>query len=364
MASKKRFEFKPDYAIAPGATLLETIQSLGLSQAELAKRTGRPLKTINEIVKGKAAITAETALQLEHVLGVPASFWNKLERNYREALASSKQRKTLESGRSWAKRFPVNELVKRMAISDFKDDIGLVLSMLQFFGVSSISAWKQVWTVPSTVYRRSSAFTHSPEATAAWLRLGEIEAKKLRLPVFDKAAFKQSLTRIRELMNAAPKDLNVQLIEECRKVGVALVFVKELPRTYVHGAVRWNGDNPIIQLSCRYRVEDIFWFSFFHEAGHVLLHGKREVFLEGDKRQNEKEKQADAFARNHLIAEVRWRQFNTASDFSEPTIKAFADAVSVPAGIVVGRLQYEKKIEFAHFNYLKRRFDLTRPVAA
>jgi HTH-type transcriptional regulator/antitoxin HigA len=364
MASRKTFEFRPDYAIAPGATLLETIQSLGLSQAELAKRAGRPLKTINEIVKGKAAITAETALQLERVLGVPSSFWNKLERNYREALASIKERRTLESGANWAKRFPVKELIKRRAISDFEDDIGMVRAMLQFFGVSSTSAWKRVWTVSSTAYRRSSAFTHSPEATAAWLRLGEIEAKKLQLSAFDRAAFKRALTRIRELMNTAPKDLDVRLIEECRKVGVALVFVKELPKTCVHGAVRWIGENPIIQLSCRYKVEDIFWFSFFHEAGHVLLHGKRDVFLEGDKRQDEKEKQADAFARNHLIAEVRWRQFIASSDFSENDVTAFAAAVSVPAGIVVGRLQHEKKIEFAHFNYLKRRFDLTRPVAA
>jgi addiction module HigA family antidote len=364
MASKKTFEFRPDYAIAPGATVLETIQSGGLSQAELAKRTGRPLKTINEIVKGKAAITAETALQLEHVLGVPASFWNKLERNYRQAVAAIKERKTLESGINWAKKFPVKELVKRKAVLESKDEIDLVRSMLQFFGVSSVSAWKQVWTFSSTAYRRSSAFTHSPEATAAWLRLGEIEAKKLQLPAFDRAAFKLALTRIRELMNRSPKDLNVRLIEECRKVGVALVFVKELPKTCVHGAVRWIGDNPVIQLSCRYKVEDIFWFSFFHEAGHVLLHGKRDVFLESDKRQNEKERQADAFARNQLIAEARWRHFITVSDFSEPSIKAFADAESVPAGIVVGRLQYEKKIEFAHFNYLKRRFDLTRPVAA
>jgi addiction module HigA family antidote len=85
MAAKSRFEFKRDYAIAPGVTLQETIDSLGISQAELAKRTGRPLKTISALVNGKAAMTAETALQLERVLGVPASFWDNLERNYREA---------------------------------------------------------------------------------------------------------------------------------------------------------------------------------------------------------------------------------------------------------------------------------------
>jgi hypothetical protein len=94
------------------------------------------------------------------------------------------------------------------------------------------------------------------------------------------------------------------------------------------------------------------------------LHGKRDVFLEGEKRQNEKEKQAATFARNHLITEVRWQRFNAGSDFSELSIKTLAKEVGVPAGIVVGRLQREKKIEFVHFNYLKRRFDLTRSMAA
>jgi HTH-type transcriptional regulator / antitoxin HigA len=364
MASKEHLAFRPDYAVAPGVTLLETIQSLGLSQAELAKRTDRPLKTINEIVKGKTAITPETALQLEHVLGVPASFWNKLERNYREALATIKESKTFESGVKWAQKFPIQELLKRKAILQSAEDTGLVRTMLQFFGVSSISAWKQVWTAPTTAYRRSSAFAHSPEATAAWLRLGEIEAKKLRLPRFNKAVFRKALLRIHTLMNAAPQDLKLRLIEECRKAGVAVVFVQELPKTCVHGAVRWIGDNPVIQLSCRYKVEDIFWFSFFHEAGHVILHGKREVFLEDDKRQNIKEKQADTFARNHLISEADWRDFIASADFLEGNIVAFAQSIPVPAGIVVGRLQHERRIEFAHFNYLKRRFDLTKSAAA
>ena len=79
-------EFVPDYAVPPGATLLELLEFLGLTQAELAARAGRPKKTINEIIKGKAAITPDTAVQLERVLGSKASFWNALEGNYRTAL--------------------------------------------------------------------------------------------------------------------------------------------------------------------------------------------------------------------------------------------------------------------------------------
>jgi len=89
--------FKPDYAIPPGQTLLEHLETLGLSQAELAERTGRPKKTANEIIHGKVAITPETALQFERVLGSPASFWNALEQNYRASLARLDERRRLHS---------------------------------------------------------------------------------------------------------------------------------------------------------------------------------------------------------------------------------------------------------------------------
>src|SRR5579864_8041081 len=101
MAIRKQFRYEPDYAIPPGETLVETLESFGMSQAELAARTGRPLKTINEITKGKTAITPETALQFEKVLGVPASFWNSLETNYQQSLAKNRERKTLSGFADW-----------------------------------------------------------------------------------------------------------------------------------------------------------------------------------------------------------------------------------------------------------------------
>jgi len=88
MSRKKINQFKPDYVVLPGDTLKETIDALGISQADLAERTGRPVEAINEIIQGKAAITSDIALQLEEVLNIPASFWNNLERNYQESLAA------------------------------------------------------------------------------------------------------------------------------------------------------------------------------------------------------------------------------------------------------------------------------------
>jgi addiction module HigA family antidote len=366
MAINAKLEYKPDYAVPPGATLFETIQAKGMSQAELAQRTGRPLKTINEIIKGKAAITAETALQLERVLGVPASFWNNLERNYREALAAIKERKALESAEKWAEKFPLKELAKRRLIPDARDKTQRLRALFGFFGVSGPAAWERMWTSTSVAYRRSPAYRTSPWATAAWLRIGELAAQKEKLPAFDKVAFKQTLMRLRALTLSDPDELRTRLVEECKKCGVAVVFVKELPGTCIHGAVRWTGDAPVIQLSCRYKVEDLFWFTFFHEAGHVLLHGKREVFLEDDERDGEerKEKEANSFATNLLIPDSNWGRFQQAGDFSERAVCSFAAQVRISPGIVVGRMQHEEIILYSQLNHLKKRFDLTAQAAA
>jgi addiction module HigA family antidote len=96
MNRQSKNSYMPDMVSYPGETVLETIESYGMSQAELAERMGRPKKTVNEIIHGKAAITPETALQLERVLGVPARFWMNREQQYREALARSSERTRLE----------------------------------------------------------------------------------------------------------------------------------------------------------------------------------------------------------------------------------------------------------------------------
>src|ERR1700730_14818009 len=101
--------FSPDYGSSPGTTLREVLERLGLSQSDLAERAGRPKKTINEIVQGKAAITPETALQLERVLGIHASFWNNLERSYRAAQARDDERKRLAEFLPWLDTFPLAE---------------------------------------------------------------------------------------------------------------------------------------------------------------------------------------------------------------------------------------------------------------
>jgi len=361
MIEMHRTQYVPDNVSAPGESLLEVLSSKGMSQAELAERTGRPKKTINEIVKGKAAITPETAIQLERVLGIPAEYWNNRERLYREAIARRNDSEQIEGSAEWAKLFPCAAMEKFGWIRQRQDKAGRVDELLTFFRVASPHAWKECWRQPQVAFKQSSAFEPHFGAVAAWLRRGEIEAEDVQARPYDAVGFTDCLTSIRALTRS--DSFHQQLVEMCAANGVVVVLVPEIPGTHVWGATRWLGvERALIQLSLRYKTDDHFWFSFFHEAGHVLLHGKRQTFIEldagrrGSQSDDEKKKEdeADAFAREQLIPEATFKSFLRRRVFACSAIRQFAFEIGVSPGVVVGRLQHDELLPRVQCNELKR----------
>jgi addiction module HigA family antidote len=363
MATRKKFKYEPDYAIPPGESLIEALESLQMTQAELATRTGRPIKTINEIAKGKTAITPDTALQFEKVLRIPASFWNSLETKYQQALAKKRDRHTLRGFVSWLDELPVKDLTARGCLRPTSDKAGLVSQALAFFGVTEPKVWRELWLSPKASFHKSKAFKTSPGAIAAWLRIGELEAQKIRCEPFDRNKFKQELETFRILTKAPLARIKRELVDRSRKVGVAVVFVAELQGTHVSGATRWlSPDKALIQLSCRYKSDDQFWHAFFHEAGHILLHGKREIFIDdsASSETEEQEREAHEFASALLVPPAKLRHFLDERSVDETSIQHFADKIGIAPGIVVGQLQHRRVLEFHQMNSLKwYQFDLT-----
>lgn len=309
MSSALSNEYQPDSVSSPGETLLETLNTLEMSQADLARRMGRPVKTMNEIIQGKAAITAETALQLEQVLHVPASFWLNREQNYREALARLAEEQRLLSWIEWLKEFPVREMTRRGWLPASADTPQQVSETLKFFGVATPEAWRNIWEHKVVAYRRSTFITSSFGAITAWLRRGEIEARQIECAPYNDVAFRDALTVIRTLAREPVTLFQKELTHLCASAGVAVVFVQELPKTGICGATQWATSNKaLVQLSLRYKTDDHLWFTFFHEAGHILLHGKRQIFLEIGQREREKaENEANLFASNMLIDSSQWQ---------------------------------------------------------
>ena len=354
MADMVSNKYVPDCLVSPGEILEEYLEAHSMTQTELADRTGLTKKTINEIIKGKSPITSETALKLERSLGRPAHFWNNLERQFQEDRSRLAEKNRLENQLYWLKRVPVNHLTKMGWIPKRKDKIAQISEVLRFFGVVSPEQWATVWREHQVAYRQTKRFEACAEYVSAWLRKGEIEARQIRCKPFNTKDFFKALDGIRDLTMEAPEVFQPQLIEMCASAGMAVVFIPELPKTGVYGGTRWIGNKAVIQLSLRYKSNDHLWFTFFHEAGHIILHGRKEIFIEGNGLDSEKEEEANAFARDRLIPPAALRKFIQSWDGrSLAPIKAFAQKINIAPGVVVGRLQHDKLLPNSHGNGLK-----------
>lgn len=360
MSNSIQNQYVPNIVSPPGETLLEILEDRGMSQAELAERTGRPKKTINEIIKGKAALTPETAIQLERVLGTPASFWNNREQNYRDWLARQEERKALAEYIPWMKKFPLRAMIKMGWIADHSDPISQLEELLNYLGVASPIQWQTM--LQGTQWRQSPTFVVDPAAVSAWLRQGEIQSDQIQCEPYDEGHFRQVLHQIRGLTIQPPEGFVTQMTKLCAQAGVAVIFVPELPGTRTCGATRWlTPVKAMIMLSLRYKTDDHLWFTFFHEAAHILLHGKREVFLEDDDEVSEdvraKEKEADRLASDFLIPPEELRRLHPSGvHFSHEDIITFAHHLGIAPGIVVGRLQHDGIVPRQNLNGLKQHF--------
>lgn len=345
--------FQPNWTSPPGDTIADLLAERGLSQAELAERTGFTKKHINELVHGRASITAETALKLEAVLGSTAAFWLRRESQYREATARRAEEAALELEADWLKELPLNHMVKHGWVKRRPGKGAQVAACLRFFGVADRSAYGTSYGVPLAAYRKSAKHPASPGAVAAWLRRGELEATELRCASWTPVGFRDALPGIRALTREpSPEVFLPKLVDACARVGVAVAIVRAPPGCPVSGATRFlSPEKAVLLLSYRFLRDDQFWFTFFHEAGHLLKHGKKALFVEGVGMSSAEEDEADRFARDFLIPPPRAHQLQGLRSIVE--VRGFADECGIAPGIVVGRLQFDHRIGFQAMNGLK-----------
>jgi HTH-type transcriptional regulator/antitoxin HigA len=351
--------YTPDKAIHPGRVIAEALAREGMTQKSLNERTGISEKHLSQIINGEASITIETALSLENALGGSASFWVNLEKNYQETKARIERFSLFKDEITALPKFPYNELAKRGYVEQTSNGEKRVEHLWKFFGVNSLSF---VSTTESVAFRKRPSVDVKSESIATWLRCGELEAKKQKLPDYSESGLKEILSKIKALSVKKAQEYSEETIELLNGVGVALVYMEHFPGTGVSGAVRWISNTPVIQLSLYYPWADIFWFNLYHELGHLLLHGKKEKFIEFDKKElspvKSKEQEADEFASNELIPPKNYAEFLKTPIISRNNIVEFAKDLGVHPGIVAGRLCYDRKISWKSATSLRPRLQM------
>lgn len=357
-ARESNSEFRPDWISPPGDSIADVLEEQGWNQSAFAERMGYTEKHISLLINGKAAITEDAAFKLERVTGMPAGFWLSREAQYREALARIEEERSLGTEVAWLKDLPLRHMIQHGWVREFRDTGAQVAECLRFFGVASTKAWQSSYQEPIAAFRASKSFAIDTAATGSWLRQGERAASSIETQPYDKAKFRASLSLIRELANEPdPRVFVPRLVDICAQAGVAVVFESAPKGCPVSGATRWlTPTKALLMLSLRHKSNDHLWFSFFHEAGHLLLHGKRMMFIDIEgKLEDEQEDEANKFASDTLIP-ASFNPMLAELPLTEAAVIDFAQTVRIAPGIVVGRMQKEGLLGWNKLNHLKVRY--------
>jgi len=344
-------QYKPDVVFHPATTLKEKLDEMGMSIKEFALRTEKPEKTIIAVLKEESSLTPEMAILFEKVTKIPAKFWIKKQARYNEYVARLKQEESIQASEDWAKEFPYAEMVKLGWVEPTRKANEKVVNLLDYFSVASHQGWKNLYVnadLKVAAYT-SLKHTHQAHAISAWLRQGELQAKEFKTPEIDIKKLKKSIPAMRQLMVEQPADFFKQLQNLCLQAGVVLLYTPKLPKVPLSGSTRWLNNTPLIQLTARYKRNDNFWFTFFHELGHIILHGKKYISLENvdfaaaDK---EKEDEANEFAVKYTFTHEQEKELLANRPILEDDIINYAKKFNTHPAIIIGRLQHDEIIDY------------------
>jgi HTH-type transcriptional regulator / antitoxin HigA len=345
--------FSPDWASPPGDTIRDLLSERGISLQSLAENLGLAEPTLRELLVGNVALTLSLARGLARTLGASPEFWMCRDVLYREDLA---RREADEH--AWLKQLPIRDMVEFGWLEASTDNQLRVC--LDFFDVESVSVWRRRYSplLRSTAFRKSRAFESSDIATAAWLRQGLREASRISCTRWNRERFATVVREIRELTRRKRPDLFLDaLVAKAAECGVAVVVLPAPTGCRASGATLFTDPNrALLLLSHRYVTDDQFWFSFFHEAGHLILHDRNQCFLEDDAAGDSgAEQEANEFAAATLVpSEMRGELLALRANYLD--VIRFARRAGISPGIVTGQLQHAGRLRRNQLNGVKRRY--------
>lgn len=351
---KRDKTFRPDWISAPGDSINQILKQRDISISEFAHDLGESVDKVNDLIKGHAKITPEIAQRLSETIGATVGFWIARERKYREDL------KTHESDEQFLDAVPWKEMVNLGWIQAPTNNEDLLENCFDFFQIPDAKTWFQSHrdTIETSAFRTSLKFASQTGSVSAWLRQGEILAEAIKCSPWNPEKFRDNLDSIRALTRVDnPEVFLPELTKLCAESGVAVVTLQAPFYCKASGATRFISPNKaMLLLSYRYFLDDHFWFTFFHEAGHILLHNKNSLFVDEDTSSHVKEEEeANDFAANILIPSQYRQEFLRLKANKREVIR-FARQIGISRGIVVGQLQHLGILKRSELNGLKINF--------
>ena len=352
-------KFKRGAVCPPGDTISDVLEEKRISFSDFAEMLGGSQGFADSLIRGEARITQNLASRLSEILGASPGFWIRREQMYVEFLELANSPLS-ETDSQWLSELPVSSMQNYGWIPKSRSPARNLINCLNFFDVSSVSSWRDIYksTPDLAKFRTSQAFSPQLGAVAAWIKQCETEAEYVDCLSWNRDKFIGSLPDIKALtLESDPSIFIPELQRICSDCGVAVVIAKTPAGCQASGATKFLSPNKaLLMLSFRYLSDDHFWFTFFHEAGHLILHGEDAVFVEGGEGCDDaREREANEFSQNFLIPPEAAHELPALKDNLRGVMK-LAKRLGISPGIVVGQLQHKGIIKPYHMQKLKVRY--------
>lgn len=355
----KKTGISPELIIHPGETIADVLEDRGITQAELASRTGVSQAYVCNVIAGKKGISAKFAMGLEYALGVPKSFWLNLQSNYEAELLELNEIQTITEEERTA-REALSDIVKYLRGKDLlpihETKANSILSLRKALQISNLANLKEI--VPEGAFRLATNTTVNPYVLGAWIRLCQIAENRNAVSVqYDNNCTDSLINEMKYIMCRNDSNLQRDIKDAMKNYGIDFSLARNFRGAPVHGYISPKGGTYQMVLTIRGSFADIFWFSLFHEIGHIVNGdiGKNLKFID-DGSDDAKERAADLFACNMLLSPESYQRFIENGDFSLEAITTYANSQNVMPYIVIGRLQKEKRLNYSAYSHYKLRY--------
>ena len=359
-------EFNPSWASPPGDTILDLLSERNLSLSDFSDHLDDASVCIGGLLNGEVVIDNRIAKRLATFFKTSKAFWINRDIHYRENLVPSGLHTEAVEPREWLKGFPITDMIKFGWIIADRTFASRYTSCLNFFSVSSIGDWElnNSDSISPAYFKTSETYQDELKSTAAWLRYGSICSDRINCASWDVDRLRDSIPL---LLALTQKKCFTSVVKEIRKICAScglVVLIARTPRScHASGATFFNSDGKaVLLLSCRFRSDDHFWFTFLHEVGHLLLHEQQTFIKRNDDSGDRYEEEANLFAQETLIPKPSESEFFQLirpgkEIHNARRVMKFAKKIGISPGIVVGQLQHQQVISHRRLNKLKQRFD-------
>lgn len=348
--------FSPDRVSPPGDTIIDLMDEHGLTDVELSKKIGLSVSKGQQLLRGDMQLNECMALRLQDIFDVSVNFWLKREGVYRKHIEH------LNSvNKEWLDSLPVKDMINFGWIPKASTRELKFKYCMDFFGIKSVNDFTRKINndAPLVAFRKSLSLKTVPMADLTWIIKAKELSENYTCNKWDKGKLKSLIPDIRQFSNEPDvRKFIPQLKEIFAQTGVSFIVLPTPSGCRASGATCFfKPDRATLIVSFRHLTDDHFWFTLFHEIGHLILHDAIDIRVEGEKEISSKEElEADQFAVDALIPKAFQKEIKKyrAKDWKD--IVRTAKKIGVSKGIVLGHLQHIGNIPYSHLNRLKVRY--------